>query len=86
MSENLENLEAQLRDSRRRLAALADQATQLRARLQADTALMISMEKLAEDARNTTPPPVRPESGYRQDDGFYLSDGWEIALINEEGE
>jgi hypothetical protein len=83
MTERLSDLEDRLRSSKSKLEALAERAAQLRTKLEADTALVSSMEKLAELAKRA-PNPVLQED-YREDDGYYLSDGWEIELANEEG-
>jgi len=69
-----------------RLQALCARAEKLRNKLQADSSLARSMERLAEEARNASPQQRNETIEYPQDDGFYLSDGWEIALINEEGD
>ena len=83
MTERLSDLEEKLRNSRSKLEALAERAAQLRTKLEADTALVSSLEKLAEEAKRT-PNAAAPQS-YHEDDGYYLSDGWEIELANEEG-
>lgn len=83
MTERLSDLEQKLRSSRSKLEALAERAAQLRIKLEADTALVSSMEKLAELAKRA-PNPL-PKDDFQEDDGFYLSDGWEIELANEEG-
>lgn len=83
MTQRLSDLEEKLKTSRIKLEALAERAAQLRTKLEADTALVSSMEKLAELAKRA-PNPV-PRENYREDDGYYLSDGWEIELANKEG-
>lgn len=83
MTERLLDLEEKLRGSRSKLEALAERAAQLRTKLEADTALISSMEKLAEQAKRAPNPALTED--YREDDGYYLSDGWEIELANEEG-
>ncbi len=83
MTERLLDLEEKLRSSRSKLEALAERAAQLRTKLEADTALVSSMEKLAEQAKHAPSPSLK--QSYHEDDGYYLSDGWEIELANEEG-
>ena len=83
MTQRLSDLEEKLKSSRNKLEALAERAAQLRIKLEADTALVSSMEKLADLAKRAPNPVVRED--YREDDGYYLSDGWEIELANEEG-
>jgi len=83
MTQRLYELEEKLKSSRGKLEALAERAAALRAKLEADTALVSSMEKLAELAKRPGNP-VLPDD-YREDDGYYVSDGWEIELANEEG-
>jgi hypothetical protein len=51
MNESLLDLEEKLKSSRSKLEALAERAAQLRNKLEADTALISSMEKLAEQAK-----------------------------------
>jgi septal ring factor EnvC (AmiA/AmiB activator) len=90
MTERLVDFEQRLKNSRQRLEALADRAARLRTRLEAEGALASSMERLANEARRAAPG-GEPRAGdpaqrdYREDDGFFLAEGWEIALINEEG-
>ena len=83
MNESLLDLEEKLKSSRSKLEALAERAAQLRNKLEADTALISSMEKLAEQAKRA--PNLAIKEDYQEDDGYYLSDGWEIELANEEG-
>lgn len=79
--------ETALRASQRRLEVLIERATHLRERMEAEASLLQSMERLAAQARTPAPaPPARPERPERDDDGSYLaSEGWEIALIGEDG-
>jgi|GEM_PF-2732389 len=69
-----------------RLQGMLDRATALREKLDGEAALLQSMERLAEQARQSNPPPAFEPQRQQEDGAFLASDGWQIALINEEGQ
>ena len=70
---------------RYRLQGMLERATALREKLDAEAALLQSMERLAEQARQAIPPPAS-EPRQQEDGAFLSSDSWHIALINEDGQ
>jgi hypothetical protein len=85
--ENLAKIEAEVRQARRRIQALADRAVQLQARLRADAPFIMSLDKLTQDARQASMPQgwVHGEGEREGDDGKLLADAWEISLIGDDG-
>jgi len=78
---------AQILDGvRYRLQGLLEKATALREKLDAEAALLQSMDRLARQARDAIPPPISFSEPRQPEDGSFLSsDSWHIALINEDG-
>jgi hypothetical protein len=82
--DNLVKLEEEVRQARKRLEALAERAVQLQNRLRADAPFIVSLDKLANEARSITPAAERFGSG---DDGKLLSaadDPWDISLLGDD--
>lgn len=84
MSDRLVELQGRIQRTRTALASLADRAAEVRTRFAADAELRASLDRLVHEAARSGQgaPPTPDEVG---EDGHFVSDAWEIALINEEG-
>ena len=88
MIDRIADLQSRVQRSRAALEALTLRATEVRHRLEVasgsaptppTTELAASLERLAQV------PTPSPSDEVTQVDGEFISDAWEIALINEEG-
>ncbi len=84
MFERLNDLHGRVQETRQRLGTLAEQAAELNSRLRADSGLVGALEKLTQSVPRGTRV-AAATLPYDNEDGHFVSEAWEIALINEEG-
>ena len=74
MSDGAEKTSTGLKASRERLENLADKAAKLRVKLETETSLLQSVERLAEQARASAKSmPATRDDDVREDDGTHLA-------------
>jgi len=81
--ENLSLLSEDLRGSRDRLELLGSRVAKLAERLRTDAPTLVSLDKLAQEARRALP--QTEGERFEGDEAVLGLDAWEISLINEEG-
>jgi hypothetical protein len=87
--ENLSALAREVRLARDNLTDLVERVSALQGRLHADTATIVSLDRLAQRRHPVTAPAggraERRTERFEGEEAAMATDAWEITLINEEG-